>query len=417
MFGGGGRHSAADAAAAGIEPSAAHHHHHHQRQRQRRQLGSDSSGSDSGISSAGASANNHNYFEFVTLSDAYKADTPDWQDLKKGTTAENDPGNANVPGYRVRKQTRSIAAVLKMAQGRAKYVLPTAMRCDAMRTFLCILHVVCPASCGLPFIIFTNSVLLHFHLQPCRYYMFLEDDMVLCPHGFNSIHYLLSKATKYSPDWLAIRASYGMNGIFIHNKDIDHFYHYLVVNQKRRPPDHLAGMSCASGCVKGCCCLACALCPVPSLTPLFLSLSPSPSPSSGVVRGGEEGICHAQSGTGAYGLSVQHFRPHRNLKVAPHCIACALLCDAACIYASIINSNLPALVPHPPSICPSTLRKAKQTSFPRCYEFLGVPTLFEVEAFDPRACPADDIWPCKARSRRDLESDRAIVQWMHATKH
>ena len=82
--------------------------------------------------------------------------------------------------------------------------------------------------------------------------MFLEDDMVLCPHGFNSIHYLLSKASKYSPDWLAIRASYGMNGIFIHNKDIDHFYHYLVVNQNRRPPDHLAGMSCASGCVKGC---------------------------------------------------------------------------------------------------------------------------------------------------------------------
>ena len=137
MFGGGGRHSAADAAAAAVGSDVAHHHQH-QHQRQRRQLGSDSSGSDSSIGGAGASANNHNYFEFVTLSDAYKADTADWQDLKKGTTAENDPGNANVPGYRVRKQTRSIAAVLKMAQGRAKYV---PLRCELSCVF-CMTYVV-----------------------------------------------------------------------------------------------------------------------------------------------------------------------------------------------------------------------------------------------------------------------------------
>ena len=42
----------------------------------------------------------------------------------------------------------------------------------------------------------------------------------------------------------------------------------------------------------------------------------------------------------------------------------------------------------------STLRPQAQSGFPGCYDELLVPTVFEVEAFDPNVCPNDDIWPC-----------------------
>ena len=42
-------------------------------------------------------------------------------------------------------------------------------------------------------------------------------------HGFGELKamaYLLTKATSYYPDWLAIRASFGMNGIFMRGQDV-----------------------------------------------------------------------------------------------------------------------------------------------------------------------------------------------------
>lgn len=43
----------------------------------------------------------------------------------------------------------------------------------------------------------------------------------------------------YHPDWIAIRASFGMNGILIQDRDVLLFATYLEAHQKRRPPDHL----------------------------------------------------------------------------------------------------------------------------------------------------------------------------------
>ena len=39
---------------------------------------------------------------------------------------------------------------------------------------------------------------------------------------------------------------------------------------------------------------------------------------------------------------------------------------------------------------------------PMCYELLTRPILFEVEAFNPRSCPKDDLWPCPGMSKTQL---------------
>jgi hypothetical protein len=46
----------------------------------------------------------------------------------------------------------------------------------------------------------------------------------------------------------------------------------------------------------------------------------------------------------------------------------------------------------------STLRQQGHWSFPTCYNELVFPVTFEVEAFNPKECPNDDIWPCKGKS-------------------
>ena len=61
-------------------------------------------------------------------------------------------------GWRVRKQTRDVASVLRLVQNEA------------------------------------------------RYFVFGEDDMALCDHGFRAMTYIIESASRFYPDWLAIRA-------------------------------------------------------------------------------------------------------------------------------------------------------------------------------------------------------------------
>ena len=45
--------------------------------------------------------------------------------------------------------------------------------------------------------------------------------MVLCEHGIFATTYLLRKANEYGANWFAIRASFGMNGIFMQDRDLE----------------------------------------------------------------------------------------------------------------------------------------------------------------------------------------------------
>ncbi len=203
-----------------------------------------------------------------------------------GATAQNDKGNANKPGYLVRRQTRNIVSVMRRSLRRAQH------------------------------------------------YLFLEDDMQLCPNGLLAMQYLLAKASRYHPNWLAIRASYGMNGIFMHSGDLAPFADYLVKHQARRPPDHLV-----------------------------VEWYAGESPESKAYRGERANL----------GFKFNLF-DHIGLV--------------------------------------STLRAQHSGAFPRCYELIVEPTVFQVEAFSPAQCPHDDLWPCRV-----ARPDRFLVDWAKQQHH
>jgi hypothetical protein len=214
------------------------------------------------------------YFEFIELtleSTIVKELNPD---PVPGRSIQNDPGNANKPGYLVRRQTRNLVMVLY--------------------------HI--------------------FHKSD--YYIFVEDDMQLCSYGFMVLHYLINKINTYYPKnhgshWLAVRFSYGMNGLLFHNnQDLKTFADYLIKHQARRPPDHL--------------------------------------------------VVEWYAGETPESKDYKQQRVNIGFKYN--------------------------LFDHLGSV--STLRSGKQATYPRCYDWLVEPTVFEVEAYNARKCPKDDIWPC-----------------------
>jgi len=221
------------------------------------------------------------HFEFI--------DRESFHELPNPHPDSKDEGTPNKPGHRVRKQTRDVISVMRES---AK-----------------------PGRRG-------------------QYYLFLEDDMLLCPSGFAAIQYMLHKSTLYHPNWLAVKASYGMNGIFLHAKDVLPFSSYLERHQARRPPDHL------------------------------------------VV----EWYAGETKEARAYKRDTPDNKVRANVGFKYN------------IFDHVGTS--------------STLRSQDQSTFPRCYELLVEPTNFKVEAFSPRECPHDDIWPCNVE-----HPNHALVDW------
>ena len=150
-----------------------------------------------------------------------------------------------------------------------------------------------------------------------EYYLFSEDDMRFCEHSIVALRYLINKAGYYRSDWFAIRVSYGMNGILMHNgKDLKAFAGYLTQHQARRPPDHLV-----------------------------VEWFAGEKPQSAAVK---KGRAHM-----AFRYNIFDHLGKR-----------------------------------------SSLRSTSSPTYPICYEPLVVPVLFEVEAFKPKLCASDDMWPC-----------------------
>ena len=234
-----------------------------------------------------------------------------------------DQGNPNMPGHAVRKQTRDVVSVMREATkvGRRG-----------------------------------------------KYYLFLEDDMLLCPSGFAAIQYMLHKSALYHPDWLAVKASYGMNGIFLHGKDVQPFSEYLERHQARRPPDHL-------------------------VVEWFAGETPE---SKRYKHHGGKGLVRANIGF-KYNL-FDHIGTSSTLRPADQ------------VTDNVVTPPTKTdLYHHFGSNISPTLNILSQTSFPRCYDRLAEPIVFKVEAFDPRECPHDDIWPCDVGVATTSNHD--LIDW------
>ena len=111
----------------------------------------------------------------------------------------DDEGNPNVPGWRVRQQTRDVSDLMTLAHA--------------------------------------------LHGQTADYYMFAEDDFRLCPSGLKALAFLLARASHpayaATADWNAIRVSFGLNGAIIHMSDVPVLAAYFRQHVARRPPDHM----------------------------------------------------------------------------------------------------------------------------------------------------------------------------------
>ncbi|KAL6771926.1 hypothetical protein ACKKBG_A28325 [Auxenochlorella protothecoides x Auxenochlorella symbiontica] len=80
------------------------------------------------------------------------------------------------------------------------------------------------------------------HAAPLsRYYFFMEDDFEVCPFALRALHTAAVKANaqRESKGWVALRVSYGMNGVLMHNADIPDLMDYLWRHVTRKPPDLL----------------------------------------------------------------------------------------------------------------------------------------------------------------------------------
>ena len=101
---------------------------------------------------------------------------------------------------------------------------------------------------------------------PSEMLLMLEDDWLLCPNGMLALQvgraatavatpppppppltsstslapqHAIEKASRYDPHWLALRVSYGFNGVLVRQADVPSLAAHLRAHYARREPDHL----------------------------------------------------------------------------------------------------------------------------------------------------------------------------------
>lgn len=132
----------------------------------------------------------------------------------------NDAGSPNVPGYRVRQQTRDVSDLLDLAHALYGHA-------EAEGGIQAADGQLSPSSSP-------SSPALRM-----SYYMAMEDDFRLCDAGLASVSYAAARATAEHGTWNAIRASYGLNGAVLRGHDVPVLARYYKSHVARRPPDHL----------------------------------------------------------------------------------------------------------------------------------------------------------------------------------
>lgn len=150
-----------------------------------------------------------------------------------------DGGSPDVPGARVRRQTRDVTTMLDLATS----------------LFGAVPYVPAPgAAAPVPVPAAVTPLLLPAD-APASYFMFMEDDFRLCPRGLESLALLLARgdalagavaagggdaaSSPLALPWNAIRVSLGLNGAILRSGDVPALSSYYKEHLTRRPPDHL----------------------------------------------------------------------------------------------------------------------------------------------------------------------------------
>jgi len=72
-----------------------------------------------------------------------------------------------------------------------------------------------------------------------KYFLFQEDDFLPCRNMLLGVHHLSERAHEVLPQWRALRAGFGLNGIVVKSEDVSSVARHLKKGEARRPPDHL----------------------------------------------------------------------------------------------------------------------------------------------------------------------------------
>ena len=82
-------------------------------------------------------------------------------------------------------------------------------------------------------------ILAELAMAESEYFLWLEDDFRTCPHALQALRYALQRADETNPNWLAVRMSYGMNGVLMRSADVPPLLGWWRQEIARLPPDLL----------------------------------------------------------------------------------------------------------------------------------------------------------------------------------